>query len=85
MKIQIYADFVCPYCYAGEKQLMDALKEVDSPIEVEMISYELDQGAVDNNNLRMNDVLQDKFGMSPNDVRGNSIQVKKWLIWRFKD
>ena len=79
MKIEIYADFVCPYCYAGDKQLMDAVKEVDPSIEVEMISYELAPGALDNNDLRMNDVLQEKFGMSPEDVKSNSIQVKQMI------
>ena len=79
MKIQIYADFVCPYCYAGEKELMDAVKEINPSIEVEMMSYELAPGATDNNNLKMSDVLEKKFGLSPEDIKKNNIKVNKMV------
>lgn len=56
MEIQIFADFICPFCYAGKKKLMDAVEAVDSSIKVEMMSYELAPGVEDNNNLKMSDV-----------------------------
>ena len=79
MKIQIFADFVCPFCYVREKQLMDAVNEVDPSIEVEIMSYELSPRSLDNNDLRMADVFEEKFGMSPEDVKENTEQVKKMI------
>lgn len=29
MKIEIWSDFACPYCYIGEKKLENALEEVE--------------------------------------------------------
>ncbi len=79
MKIQIYADFVCPFCYAGKKKLMDAVDEIDPSIEVEMMSYELAPGAEDNNDVKMADVLEEKYGMSPEDVKESNKQVKEMI------
>lgn len=29
MKIEIYSDFACPYCYIGKRHLEQALKEMN--------------------------------------------------------
>lgn len=79
MKVQIFADFVCPFCYAGRKKLIDATKKIDPSIEVEMMSYELSPGSVDNNDTKLSDVLEEKYGMSPEDVRESSKQTAKMI------
>lgn len=44
MKIEIWSDFVCPFCYIGKKKLEDALKTFPQKdkIEIEFKSYQLD-------------------------------------------
>ena len=43
MKIEIWSDYACPFCYIGEKRLARALAEVgDKNISVEFKSFELD-------------------------------------------
>lgn len=43
MKIEIWSDYACPFCYIGEKRLEKALADVDSDdIEIEFKSFELD-------------------------------------------
>lgn len=43
MKIEIWSDYACPFCYIGEKRLSQALAEVDNKnITVEFKSFELD-------------------------------------------
>lgn len=64
MKIQIWSDFVCPYCYAGKEQLKSALSEVDASIELEMMSFELAPGIPDDNTMIMADIMEKQFGMS---------------------
>ena len=42
MKIEIWSDYACPFCYIGEKRLERALAEVgDKNISVEFKSFEL--------------------------------------------
>lgn len=79
MKVQIWSDFVCPYCYAGKEQLNSAIKEMGGDIELEMMSYELAPGVEDDNTLIMADVLESKFGMSQADVEKNSVQVEAMI------
>ena len=46
MKIEIWSDYACPFCYIGEKRLARALAEVgDKNISVEFKSFELDPEA----------------------------------------
>ncbi|MDE7413620.1 MAG: DsbA family oxidoreductase [Muribaculaceae bacterium] len=47
MKIQIWADFACPYSYIGEKQLMDIIekKGLADRISIRFLSYQLDPNA----------------------------------------
>lgn len=42
MKIQIWSDFRCPFCYIGKRNLEEAIAKSGKNIEVEMMSYELD-------------------------------------------
>lgn len=43
MKIEIWSDYACPFCYIGEKRLARAIAEVgDKNIIVEFKSFELD-------------------------------------------
>ena len=46
MKIEIWSDYACPFCYIGEKRLARALAEVGGEnISVEFKSFELDPSA----------------------------------------
>ena len=44
MKIELWSDYACPFCYIGEKRLEKALAEIadGDKIEVEFKSFELD-------------------------------------------
>ncbi len=41
MKITIILDFICPYCFVGEKILEKALKEKNITLEFKFLPYEL--------------------------------------------
>ena len=45
MKIDIWSDFACPFCYIGKRNLENALKEYDEDVEIEFHSYLLDPNA----------------------------------------
>jgi predicted DsbA family dithiol-disulfide isomerase len=48
MKIEIYSDYVCPFCYIGERKLEKAIEQLDMKDEIELIfkSFELDPNAL---------------------------------------
>ena len=46
MKVEIYSDISCPWCYIGEKRFAAALASFDEPdVEVVFRPYQLDPGA----------------------------------------
>lgn len=66
MKIDIWMDFVCPYCYLGSYRLEEALRQMKIEEEVELIyhSYELDPKApLKSGRLQTEDLMR-KYGIS---------------------
>ena len=47
MRIEIWSDVVCPWCYIGKRRFEEALAEFPSKDEVEVVyrSFELDPRA----------------------------------------
>lgn len=47
MKIELWSDYACPFCYIGERRLAKALAEIDGgeKVKVEFKSFELDPAA----------------------------------------
>ncbi|GHA73054.1 DsbA family oxidoreductase [Pontibacter akesuensis] len=41
LKIKVYSDYVCPYCFYGEVVLERALKGLEDKVEVEWMPFEL--------------------------------------------
>ena len=62
MKIQIWSDFVCPFCYIGKRHLTQAIKELGVDVEIEIMSYELDPHYVDQPGLNIHETLANKYG-----------------------
>lgn len=66
MKIEVWSDFVCPFCYIGKRRLEDALAQFPhkDDVEVEFKSFELDQNAPLNTGQTINEALAKKYGMT---------------------
>lgn len=75
MKVQVWSDFVCPFCYIGQRHLEAAIQEVDPSIEVEFMSYELDPNHVDQVGVSMAQMLANKYGMSLQEAEMNNQRV----------
>lgn len=63
MKIEVWSDFICPFCYIGKRHLEAALKE-RSDVEIEFHSYELDPTAPEQVDGKMLDYFAEHKGMS---------------------
>ncbi|MEH7109687.1 DsbA family oxidoreductase [Bacillus sp. JJ1764] len=66
MKIEIWSDFVCPFCYIGKRRLEMALEQFPhkDQVEVEFKSFELDPNSTNYNGQNIHEVLAKKYGMS---------------------
>ena len=66
MKIEIWSDIVCPWCYIGKRRFEAALAQFDHRTEVDVVwrSFELNPHAEHHTGERLTDTLAQKFGMS---------------------
>ena len=66
MKIEIWSDYVCPFCYIGKKQLEKAIQDMGYDGQVELIykSYQLDPTTPVDSNVTVYESLAKKYGMS---------------------
>ncbi|SHG09766.1 DsbA family oxidoreductase [Ornithinibacillus halophilus] len=66
MKIEVWSDFVCPFCYIGKRRLEAALNNFENKdnVTVEYRSYELDPNAEVNPGKSIHELLAGKYGMS---------------------
>lgn len=65
MKIEIWSDFACPYCYIGEKKLEKALKELDKQQDVEFSfkSYQLNTDAIKREGEDLSALIAKKYSI----------------------
>jgi predicted DsbA family dithiol-disulfide isomerase len=66
MKVEIFSDVVCPWCYIGKRRFESALGQFEQSDQVEITwrSYQLDPSAPRNSGLNLNELLARKYGMT---------------------
>ncbi|AFV04066.1 MULTISPECIES: DsbA family oxidoreductase [Eubacteriales] len=66
MKIEIWSDYVCPFCYIGERKLGQALEQLKMTDDVEIIfkSFELDPNAQKQYEGDIHQLMAKKYGIS---------------------
>lgn len=66
MKVEVWSDFACPFCYIGKQRLELALEQFEQKEEVEVVfrSFELDPNSPKDLDHDVHDMLVAKYGMS---------------------
>jgi predicted DsbA family dithiol-disulfide isomerase len=66
VKIEIWSDYGCPFCYIGERKLALALDKTGMKEDVEIVfhSFELDPNAKKSYDENINQLIAKKYGMS---------------------
>jgi predicted DsbA family dithiol-disulfide isomerase len=66
MRIDVWTDLVCPWCYLGKRRLELALERFNArkPVEIHWRSFELDPNFPRDFEGSVNDLLVHKYGMS---------------------
>lgn len=92
IKIDIWSDFVCPFCYIGRKKLEEALKEFDLWGKVEMNYKSLELDASKDRDKTTDAVQQfaDKYEMPLSKAqhimkKTQAIVEKEGLVYNYKD
>lgn len=64
MKLEIWSDVVCPWCYIGKRRVEEALKDFSGSENVEIVyrSFELDPNAPVKATQSMPEMLASKYG-----------------------
>lgn len=77
MKVEIWSDFVCPYCYIGKRRFETALQNFPHKEEVEVIykSFELAPDSPRDGNPDVHTYLAAKYGISREQAIANTNQV----------
>ncbi|MCW5732919.1 MAG: DsbA family oxidoreductase [Enhydrobacter sp.] len=79
MKIDIWSDIGCPFCYLGTTQLNEALAgfEHRDRVEVRHHSFQLDPGAPRQTDMRVVEMLANKRGIPVEQAEAMNQQVAK--------
>ena len=76
VKIEIYSDVVCPWCFLGKRRLEKALESMDSLLSVEIryLPYELNP-AMPEKGVNRKEYLESKYGFG---IRGAHERLTAW-------
>ncbi|WP_124068893.1 DsbA family oxidoreductase [Filibacter tadaridae] len=71
MKIEVWSDYVCPFCYIGKRRLEEALKEtgIGEKAEIVFKAYELSSDSPMTSDETMQTVLAKKYGMGVEEAK----------------
>ena len=74
MKVEIWSDIFCPFCYIGKRRFENALKNFSDKDDVEVIyrSFELNPDAPKINSNSIHEAIADKYGMSVEEAKLNN-------------
>jgi len=92
MRIEIWSDVVCPWCYIGKRRLESALADFPHRDQVEIVwrSYQLDPGAPTVPTETAREMLGRKYGMSPAQAAEAQNRViyqaaEEGMAWKHED
>lgn len=69
MKIEIWSDVVCPWCYIGKRRMEEALAKFPHDVDVAWRSFELDPAASAEPMEALNEALAAKYGLAVEAAR----------------
>ena len=70
MRIDIWSDLVCPWCYVGKRRFEKALARFDKRDDVQIVhrSFQLNPGAARDTTSSRREMLMHKYRLSPEQV-----------------
>lgn len=77
MKVEIWSDFVCPFCYLGKTKFEKALEGFSDKENVEIVykSFELDPNATNIYKGTMSELISKKYGITIEEAKKNNERI----------
>ncbi len=77
MRVDIWSDIVCPWCYVGKRRFETALAAFDAPGGVEVVhhSFQLDPSAPRERTSNRRDMLMKKYGLTPDEAEATDARM----------
>ncbi|MFA1540421.1 DsbA family oxidoreductase [Actinomadura monticuli] len=77
MRVEIWSDVICPWCYIGKRQFENALQNFEHRDQVEVVhrSFQLDPSFPQGETVDVADMLSDKYGMP----RERAVQMNRQM------
>ncbi|MEU2530051.1 DsbA family oxidoreductase, partial [Streptomyces sp. NPDC013087] len=77
MRVEIWSDIACPWCYVGKARFEKALAGFAHRDEIEVVhrSFELDPGRAKGDTEQVVDMLAQKYGRTVEEARGMEANV----------
>ena len=75
LKVEIWSDVVCPWCYIGKRRFETAAAQFDGEVEVTWRSFELDPHAPPVREHTATEHLAAKYGMSHEQAEASHAQM----------
>ncbi len=77
MKVEIWSDVMCPFCYIGKRKFERALEQFPQKeaIEIEWKSFQLDPELTNNSGLSIYEYIAERKGWTPEYARQLNAQV----------
>jgi predicted DsbA family dithiol-disulfide isomerase len=77
MRVDIWSDIVCPWCYIGKRRFERGLSEFDHGDQVEVVyhAFELDPSIPPGQGTPILELLAAKYGLSPEQARDAEASV----------
>ena len=75
LKVEIWSDVVCPWCYIGKRRFEAAVEQFDRAVDVTWRSFELDPGAPAVREHTATEHLAAKYGMSHEQAESSHAQM----------
>lgn len=74
MRVEIWADVVCPWCYVGKRRFAKALAAFPHADQVEVVerSFQLDPSHPPGRGMPVREMLRRKYGMGDNQLRATT-------------
>ena len=77
MKIEVWSDFVCPFCYIGKRRLEIALEKFEYEDEVEVVfkSFELDPSSKKKFDGNIHEIIAKKYNIPVEQAKASNNQI----------
>lgn len=77
MKIEIWSDIFCPFCYMGKRRFENALKKFTDKEDVEVVfkSFELNPDSPKVINKTIHEAISEKYGITYDEAKRNNENI----------